>query len=107
MRAGSPPGKHAEPARTRGLTRLFVQIVDPANELRNLDRGDVEVDDEPLLPAARHDAMKLELITRVDLLMRDIRRHVDEVPRPRFGDELQTIAPAHSRHTVDHVDDAL
>src|SRR5215472_6256121 len=84
-----------------------MKIVDPANELGNLYRGDVEVDHEPLLSAARHHAVKLELVARVDLLMRDIGRHVNGVSRPSLGDELQMIAPAHSSHAIDHVDDAL
>src|SRR5262249_23032226 len=79
----------------------------PANELGNLYRGDVEVDREPLLSAARHHAVKLELVARVDLLMRDIGRHVNEVSRSSLGDEFQMIAPAHASHAVDHVDDAL
>src|SRR5207253_166198 len=43
----------------------------------------------------------------VDFLVRHIRRHIDEVARPRFRGELQVLAPAHARAALHHVDHAL
>lgn len=44
---------------------------------------------------------------RVDLLMRHIGWDVDEVAWIGLGDVLQSIAPAHPRPALDHIDDAL
>src|SRR5215475_3545020 len=68
------------PIEARAPLRSLVQIVDPADELRHLDRRDVEIHDEALLPATGEYTVQLELIARVDLLVRYIRRYVDEVP---------------------------
>ena len=43
----------------------------------------------------------------VDLLVRHVGRHVDEVAGPRLGGELQLLAPAHPGAAADHVDHAL
>src|SRR5262249_45974916 len=86
---------------------LFVQVVDPAHELGYLYRLDVEVDDESLLPAARQHAMQLDIIARVDFLMRHVRRHVDEVTWAGFGDKLKVVAPSQSCRTIDHIDDTF
>ena len=43
----------------------------------------------------------------VDLLVRHVGRHVDEVARPGLGDELQRLAPAHARPALDDVDHAF
>ena len=59
--------------------------------------GDVEVHDDRLLAAAHQHARQRLVVARVDLLVRHVRRHVDEVARARFGDELELVAPAHAR----------
>src|SRR6266581_4176001 len=82
----------------------FVQIVNPAHEFRNLDRRDVEIDNEALLPTSCKYAVKLSLFARVDLLMRHIGRDVDEIPRRGLCDELQAIAPPQAGKAADHVD---
>jgi len=57
-----------------------VQIVYPAHEFRNLYGRDVEIDNEALLPASCQHAVKQSIFARVDLLMRDVGRDVDEIP---------------------------
>jgi hypothetical protein len=46
-----------------------VQVVDPADELRHLPWRDIQIDDEPLLPASRNYAVKLSIVAGVDLLL--------------------------------------
>ena len=57
--------------------------------------------------APDHHALQRVAGKRVDLLVRDVGRHVDEVAGIGFGHELQPLAPAHARAPPDHVDDAL
>ena len=64
--------------RKRAPLRSLVQIVDPADELGRLYRCDVEIDHEAPLPAAGQNAMELELVARVDFLVRHVRGNVDE-----------------------------
>src|SRR5579871_2834395 len=66
-----------------------VQVVDPAHQLRHLDRRDVEVHDEALLAAASEHAVQLRILARIELLVRDVRRHVDEVARARLRNKLE------------------
>src|SRR5580704_4483736 len=86
---------------------LFVQVVDPAYEFRNLHRRDVEIDDQPLLATSGQHAAQLHLLARVDFLMRYVGGHVDEIPRPRLGDEFQPLAPAQACKAADYVDHAF
>jgi len=76
-------------------------------EFRNLHRRDVEIDDQPLLATSGQHAAQLHLLARVDFLMRYVGGHVDEIPRPRLGDEFQPLAPAQARKAADHVDHAF
>src|SRR4029079_11308356 len=43
----------------------------------------------------------------VDLLVRNVRRHVDEIAGAGLGGELEPVAPSHPRAAADDVDDAL
>ena len=79
-------------------SRSAVEIVDPVDLLGlGLDIGQVEVDDHRLLAGA-DDARRTAAVPRlgVDLLVRDVRRDVDEVPRPGLGDELEALSPSAS-----------
>ena len=71
-----------------------MQIVDPADQFRHFHRGDVEIHDQALLARACQDAVQLRLLAAVDLLVRNVGWHVDEVARGGFRDELQLVAPA-------------
>src|SRR5487761_2259127 len=64
--------------------RLGMDVVDPGNVLGiGLDVGKVEVHDDGLLPAATQHAGQRLGVARVDLLVRDVRRHIDEIAGPR------------------------
>src|SRR6266851_1498606 len=89
------------------LMRMGVDRIDPVDGLRLLDRGDVEIDDDRFLVAAHEDAFERLRGAGVDLLMRHVRRHVDEIARSRLGDEFKPIAPAHAGPPLDDIDDAL
>src|SRR5262249_15205499 len=82
-----------------------VDRVDPRNVLRLLGRLNVEVDDDGLVVAAHQHAFERLVRARVDLLVRHVRRHEDEVTRAGLGGEFEPIAPPHPRfaaHDVDH-----
>src|SRR5258708_3102122 len=89
------------------LVRMSVDRIDPVDGLRLLDRGDVEIDDDRFLVAAHEDAFERLRGAGVDLLRRHVRRHVDEIARPRLGDEVEPIAPAQASAPLDDVDDAF
>src|ERR1700730_9947270 len=85
----------------------FVQIVNPAHELWNLDRRNVEIDNQSLLPTSCEHAVKLNILARVDFLMWHVGRNVDEIPRRGLCDEFQAIAPAQAGKAADYVDHAF
>ena len=82
-------------------------IVHPNNFLGRLDGWDVEVDDYRFLSAANQHA--LERLTRagVDLLMRHVRRNIDEVACVCLGGELEVLAPPHPSAALHNIDHAL
>src|SRR6185312_11197629 len=43
----------------------------------------------------------------IDLLMRHVRRHIDEIAGAGLGDEFQILAPAHARLAAQNVDHAF
>ena len=57
----------------------FMQIVDPSDQLRRLHTLDIQVEYETLLAASRQHALQLQIGARIDLLMRNVRRHVDKI----------------------------
>ncbi len=81
--------------------------VDPRHFGRLLDRLDVEVDHDRLVVAAHQHAFEDLVLTRIDLLVRHVRRHVDEIAGAGLGGELEPLAPAHAGLAADHVDHAL
>jgi len=56
-----------------------------------LDVGQVEVHDDRLLAAAHENARQRLVVAGVDLLVRDERRHVDEVAGAGFGGEFEPV----------------
>ena len=88
--------------------RRRVDVVDPVHRLGiGLDVGQVEVDDDRLLPAAAQHARQRLGVAGVDLLVRHERRHVDEVAGTGLGGEFEPVAPLHPRAARHDVDDAL
>jgi len=75
-------GRNESPPRA-----LLMQIVDPSNQLRRRHTFDVQVEYETLTAACQH-ALQLQLWAWIDLLMRDIGRHVDEITRRRLRFEF-------------------
>ena len=96
---GWPVSRRASPQRWRGIR--------PADLLWRLGRGDVEVHDDRFLAAPHHHAGERLVRAGVDLLVRDERRHEDEVAGAGLGDELESVAPPHASPAVHDVDDAL
>jgi len=70
-----------------------MQVVDPSDQLRRLHALDLEVEYQTLLAATRQHALQLQIGTRIDLLMRNVGRHVDKIPGSRLGFEFQTLTP--------------
>src|SRR5438477_557158 len=81
--------------------------IHPVHRLRRLDDGDVQIDDDRLLIAPHEYALKRLVDGGIDLLMRHIRRDVNEVARPSLGDVLEAITPPHSRPPFHHIDHTL
>src|ERR1700758_185410 len=81
--------------------------VDPADLFRALDRLNVEIDDDRLVVAADHDAIERFVAGGIDLLVRHIRRHKDEIAGTGLGDVFEMLAPAHSCLALEHVDHAF
>lgn len=53
---------------------------DPAHLFRRFDSGDIQVDDDRVLPASDDHALQRLVRAGVDLLMGHKRRHIDEAP---------------------------
>ena len=72
--------------------------------LRALNR---QVHDDWILPAADDNGFHRSIRPRVHLLMRNVRRHVDEVPGAGLCNEFQLIAPPESSMSSHDVEDCL
>ena len=70
-----------------------MQVVDPSDQLRCLHALDVQVVHESGLAAARQYTLQLKIVAGIDLLMRNVGRHVDKIPGSRLGFEFQTLTP--------------
>lgn len=71
--------RHVRPSRTCRLRTL-----------------DIEINDDRILAAADNYSFAGLVRPRVDLLMRYVRRNIDEISSTRFVAELEMIAPAHA-----------
>jgi len=86
---------------------MAVHGIDPQHGLRLFDRLDVEIDRHRLAVRAHQHTFQHFVATRIDLLMRHVRRHIDEIAGTGLRGELQMLAPAHPRLALHHIDDAL
>jgi hypothetical protein len=84
-----------------------VNGVHPQHGFGLFHRLNVQVDRGGLTVAAHQHTLQHFRGAGVDLLVRHIGRHVDEIARAGFGGELQALAPAHAGTALDHVDHAL
>src|SRR5215207_9324693 len=87
--------------------RMRMDSVDPGCLLRRLHRLYIEVNNDGLLIITHDDAGQRFVPARINLLMGNERRHIDEVARPTFGDEFEALSPPHPRAATDYVDHAL
>jgi hypothetical protein len=81
--------------------------IDPQHLLRLFYRLDVQVHRDRLAIAAAQHALQHLGRAGVDLLVRNVGGHVDEVARPGLRRELQMAAPAHACTALDDVDHTL
>jgi len=68
---------------------------------------DIQIHDHRILPASDYDRFTGNIWPGVDFLMRDVGRHVNEVPRIGLSAEFQPIAPPHARAASDDVKHSL
>ena len=61
-----------------------MDVVDPPDEFRRLDCGDVKIYHETLLTAAREHAVQLYIVAGIDFLVRKPRRNIEEIARARW-----------------------
>src|SRR6476660_6180554 len=97
------------PARSSALlllVRIPMDRIDPEHGLGLLDRLDVEIDRDRLAVTAHQHAFQHLVAAGVDLLMRHVRRHEDEIAGVGLGGELQLLAPARPRLALHDIDDA-
>ena len=84
-----------------------MDIVDPRCLLRRFHWLYIEVNNDGLLIITHHDAGQRFVSARINLLMGNKRRYIDEVSRPSFGYVFEALSPPHPRMTTDYVDHAL
>src|SRR3954451_18806917 len=89
------------------FSSMAMDRVDPANLFRFFDRLDLEVDDDRLVVAAPQHAFEGFITRRVDLLVRHIGWHEDDVARPSLGNIFEAVAPTHPRPAFQHVNAAF
>src|SRR5208283_391314 len=83
---------------------LTMNVVHPSHGFRlRLDIRQIKVDHHRLLAAAHDHARQCQVVVRIDLLMWDEWRHVNEIARTRLRHEFEPLAPSHpgsSAHDV-------
>lgn len=93
--------------RNLSLFESFVQVVDPSDQLRSLHTLDLEVEYQASLAAACQYALQLQIVARIDFLMRNVGGYVDEVAGRSLGFKFQTLAPAQSCDSVEYINHGL
>src|ERR1700761_7730884 len=74
---------------------------------RGLRAWHIQIHDNRILTAAHDNGLAGFIRARVDLLMRNVRRHVNEIAGAGLIGELEMIAPAHARTAFDDVEHRL
>src|SRR4051812_40862045 len=67
----------------------------------------IQIHNDWILTASYHYRLTAFIGPSVDLLMRHVRRNVDEVARSGFAPELQMIAPSHPSPAADDVENGF
>ncbi len=76
-----------------------------AARANRLGSFEVEIDYDGVLTAADDDGFTGLVGVRVDLLVRDVWGHVNEIAGPGFTGEFQVVAPSHAGATANDVED--
>ena len=87
------------------LSRCGVKWVVLGSVGNVLRTWNVQIDDDGILTTAHDHCLHWLVLTRVQFLVRNVGRNIDEVTRTRLIDELQMISPAKARtapYDVDH-----
>ena len=69
--------------------------------------GDIQVDDDGLLAAADDDGLDGHIAPRIQFLMRNVGRHVNEISGARFIYKFQLVSPAKAGAPAHHIDHRL
>ena len=86
---------------------MLVDRVHPVDGLGLLHRLDVQVDHDGFVVAAHQNAFQRFVGAGIDLLVRHVRRHEDEVTGFGLGDVFQPLAPAHPGLAAHHINHAF
>ena len=79
--------------------------INPLDAFRHLDRLDIrQIDSNRLIVASNQYALQRLILVSIDLLMRHVRRHKDEIAGPGLSSKLQLLAPPHASLALDDVD---
>lgn len=82
--------------------------IDPFDALRCLGWHKFrEVHCNGLAVAPHQDTLQALVFQRIDLLMRHIWWHKDEIARPSLGCELERLSPPHARFALEYIDDLV
>jgi hypothetical protein len=87
--------------------RFAMDVICPIDFFRWLGRLDVQIDNDRFLAAPDKNAAKRLFSVRIDLLMRNERRNIDEIARTGLRYELKIFSPAHSRPPAYNVNNAF
>jgi hypothetical protein len=79
----------------------------PADGLGLFNRGDVEVNNDGLVVASNQHTLEEFVVTCIDFLVGNIRRHEDEVAWACLGEELEPFSPTHTSPAAEDIDDAF
>jgi hypothetical protein len=86
---------------------MRVDGIDPVDSLRRFRRRYIEIDYHWFLPTTYENALERLIRIGIDFLVWYVRRHIDEITRTGFSNELEIRAPTHASATADHIDHAL
>jgi len=67
----------------------------------------VQIHDDRILSASDNDGFAGFIRPSVDLLMRDVGRDINKIPRPGFAGELEMVAPAHACPAAHNIEDGF
>src|SRR3954471_4174235 len=86
----------------------WVSRINPLDALGILNRDNVrQINSDSLSITPHENTLQLFVLIRLDLLMWNIRRHINEISCPGLRCEFETVAPAHPSFALDNVDHTL